>query len=1221
MRKLGLLLLICFGISTILSASDLKSNKSRNIRKMNAGCDAGTASALLEINQVRTLILNGGDLWWDLSNARYEVPKVDPLKGDTAKKSIFCGAIRFAGIDAGGLLKGSAQTYRQGTVLGVGFWPGHLADSNGIDPTQCMKYDKVWNISHKDIQKHQANPQGYTPPSTFTSWPAFSEKGNALAPFVDVDGDGKYNPMVGDYPKIKGDQSIWFVFNDKGGPGQGAGIEYQCMAFAKAGANALNTTTFYDYTIVNRGNNNLSDCWIGMFFDPDLGNAADDYHGCDPSRSIAYCYNSDNDDDGMMGYGKIPPAVGIEVLRGPQSIPNNGKDDDHDGKVDELDTVNGVIQYERLRLTNFLGYYTGGSPISNPDNLTEVYANLRSYWKNGVKMVYGGLGYPGTPGASTTPTDFMYSGYPWNPSDWHEFSAGQGGGDRKFQIGCGPFTFRPGQAETFSFSVVWARSDSGNQYNSLQKLLDYADQIQRIYDNDFRILSGPDAPDVKVAEFNRSVVLSWENAPTSNNYKNSYKEFVYESDSAKKGVDTHYRFQGYQVFQLKNAAVTVDELGDLNKARLVAQSDIKDSVSKILNNYYSAAMEMWVPTLMVDGANTGLKMSVEIKTDAFGTQNGPLVNHRPYYFMVVAYGYNNYKTFIPGKNNGQALPYFRSTRNIQVVTAIPHKTETEMNGLTLQSTYGLQPAITRLEGSGNGGFALQLAPTTEEQIVQNSFAQELNYLPNHGPINVYVTNPKLIPTGVLTIKLANTSGTAFNDSAKWVAEYNGQLIRTESSIGKPQEEGLFANAADPLTGEITFRDLGLKLEISQDPKGVRNGENSPVIDASMHQNGSNWLQFIKDSDRTDLNQNWILSGLDTPRDIEGDYKQYYEGILDGSFAPFEFVSGGGDFPAYQSIGGIKRPSNPSNQCPSVKLVFTADQSKWTRSLVIETGSSSAQQKNLLRLANSVDKNGNIIPNDYGRGWFPGFAINLETGERLNIAFGENSSDVANQGDDMRWNPTSNQFVNRAPVLGGKHFIYVLNTKYDEGNAGFAQMSAPSIQAPAPINVNRFYRTVTWVSIPIKGSQPLLETEAEVTINHYRPYANMPIGSTSLNNGNPMYRIDLSKVAPIVSQSDVMKQALATAQIVPNPYYAYAEYSGTESSREVKITNLPPSCTIQIFNVSGSLVKTIRKNDALTYVSWDGKNNTGSPLSSGAYVIHINAGVYGDRTLKWFAVMD
>ena len=56
---------------------------------------------------------------------------------------------------------------------------------------------------------------------------------------------------------------------------------------------------------------------------------------------------------------------------------------------------------------------------------------------------------------------------------------------------------------------------------------------------------------------------------------------------------------------------------------------------------------------------------------------------------------------------------------------------------------------------------------------------------------------------------------------------------------------------------------------------------------------------------------------------------------------------------------------------------------------------------------SVDKNGN--PDNSGTtgfGWFPGYAINVETGERLNIMFAENSEDVYNHGNDMIFNPTN-----------------------------------------------------------------------------------------------------------------------------------------------------------------------------------------------------------------------
>ncbi|MBO4736211.1 MAG: hypothetical protein J5614_07425, partial [Paludibacteraceae bacterium] len=101
---------------------------------------------------------------------------------------------------------------------------------------------------------------------------------------------------------------------------------------------------------------------------------------------------------------------------------------------------------------------------------------------------------------------------------------------------------------------------------------------------------------------------------------------------------------------------------------------------------------------------------------------------------------------------------------------------------------------------------------------------------------------------------------------------------------------------------------------------------------------------------------------------------------------------------------------------SVDVVFTADKSLWTRCLVLESGSTATgyvptaygdNVRHEPKKAPSVDKNGN--PDNSGTtgfGWFPGYAINVGTGERLNIMFAENSLDELNNGNDMIFNPTN-----------------------------------------------------------------------------------------------------------------------------------------------------------------------------------------------------------------------
>jgi hypothetical protein len=113
-----------------------------------------------------------------------------------------------------------------------------------------------------------------------------------------------------------------------------------------------------------------------------------------------------------------------------------------------------------------------------------------------------------------------------------------------------------------------------------------------------------------------------------------------------------------------------------------------------------------------------------------------------------------------------------------------------------------------------------------------------------------------------------------------------------------------------------------------------------------------------------------------------------------------------------------RQPNLLEYLQSVDVVFTSDKSQWTRCAVFEmqedaTLSIGGAKKGFLRKSLSVDKNGNRfdttglggnlqnLPSStnpdaanyigaYGMGWFPGYAINIETGERLNMAFGEDS---------------------------------------------------------------------------------------------------------------------------------------------------------------------------------------------------------------------------------------
>ena len=75
-----------------------------------AGCNPAQASAELAINNVRTIIYSGSDMWWDLfgsGNARYAVPKVEDIS--KAANSNFAGNVWFGGVDVGEIGRASCR--------------------------------------------------------------------------------------------------------------------------------------------------------------------------------------------------------------------------------------------------------------------------------------------------------------------------------------------------------------------------------------------------------------------------------------------------------------------------------------------------------------------------------------------------------------------------------------------------------------------------------------------------------------------------------------------------------------------------------------------------------------------------------------------------------------------------------------------------------------------------------------------------------------------------------------------------------------------------------------------------------------------------------------------------------------------------------------------------------------------------------------------------------
>jgi hypothetical protein len=55
---------------------------------------------------------------------------------------------------------------------------------------------------------------------------------------------------------------------------------------------------------------------------------------------------------------------------------------------------------------------------------------------------------------------------------------------------------------------------------------------------------------------------------------------------------------------------------------------------------------------------------------------------------------------------------------------------------------------------------------------------------------------------------------------------------------------------------------------------------------------------------------------------------------------------------------------------------------------------------------------------------------------------------------------------------------------------------------------------------------------------------------------------------------------------------------------VTFNHLPYDVTVRIFNLAGTLVKTIRKYDVSQFTTWDLNNENGLQAAAGLYIAHL-----------------
>ncbi len=948
--------------------------------------------------------------------------------------------------------------------------------------------------------------------------------------------------------------------------------------------------------------------------------------------------------------------------------------------------------------------------------------------------------------------------------NWDMVSSSIVPNDMRFLESSGPFTLQPGAVNVITVGVPWARATQGGPLASVALLKGADAKAQLLFNNCFATTNGPTAPALTIQELNRQLILTWTNPVNSNNYNESYSEDYDKANPNNlpytfQGYQLYQLRDGFvtqadlynvdkarlvmQCDKVDGISQIVNYTNDVTISALVPQEMVNGSNKGIV---HSVSLS---DDLFATGTDARL---VNHKTYyyaiiAYGFSQSLV----PTNFGSL----QDYKPYIAGRKCAD-FPVFTPH------PGIPHIPAPEAEGTVQQSNYGSGPKLTRIEGSGNGANVLDFTSETVDAIFADPEWKVKNpvYENGKGPVTIKVIDPLNVPAAtnfrfIMKAKYPVTGVAAFipQDSSRWelINLNTGESVNSDSSIIIPNEQ--LINGQN--TGSIAIIPkwgLSVNVRFAYSPGPTRivvNGTppntttsyfydepNNAFQEATMtfSDPSKQWLTGVPDQDGTN-DQNWIRAGTQTfpaPNAIFGDdqngldNEQHYEKVLGGTWAPYRLcaasattipnpiVCSGG--PAWATNLNVNKIKNVS----SIDVVITRDKSKWTRCPVLEMQEEPALaigniKKLNMRSSLSVDQNGvpaiagsgsstnKNDPNfngETGMGWFPGYAINLETGERLNMAFGEDSWLASENGADMKWNPTATDFSypNFATIFGGKHYIYVFGhngnglfngdtymgngfrdlPSYDEGKAMRALMAA--VQAGAGDGYKReVFKDAMWVNIPLLSPMfPHLKlpedmpSDVKVRLRVTKAYSKFGTGNqvssgslvtgstyfvesgpithnavsvaagatfvaanaswtssaanasvlSTVNNADPIYEFNTSDIGTIKADAATAKSALDLINIVPNPYYAYSAYEVKTSDNIVKITNLPSNCTISIYTLKGTLIRTLQKNDgdAKASVDWDLKNQARIPIASGLYIIDVSVPNVGEKILKWFGVM-
>ncbi|NIV95499.1 hypothetical protein GWN42_22590 [candidate division KSB1 bacterium] len=223
-------------------------------------------------------------------------------------------------------------------------------------------------------------------------------------------------------------------------------------------------------------------------------------------------------------------------------------------------------------------------------------------------------------------------------------------------------------------------------------------------------------------------------------------------------------------------------------------------------------------------------------------------------------------------------------------------------------------------------------------------------------------------------------------------------------------------------------------------------------------------------------------------------------------------------------------------------------------------------------------------------------------QRLVVGFLENN--VEDGLVDGKWWPPNFEDLSNVSSAGPREWLFVFKVPYSE-------TQDPAFSENVIFND---YPVMYWLTVARRGPVPF--SPGGTGEDQFDIFPNIP--------NSPADEFVFSPSAPEFNASEQKEDALEQVGVFPNPYLGVNRLETSPFQRFVRFNHLPENTTIRIFNLAGTLVRTLPDDGVEQqdqYLDWDLRNVANLPVASGIYLAHVEMPGIGEKVLKVVVIQE